>query len=249
MRWRNRHIELGEAGLRVRKASGRPPRLTLPQKQGLLLMLLWGPEAYGWKTQVWTTKRIAQLIRQRYGISYHPDHIGRVLHQLGWTVQKPERRAVERNEAAIQRWTDTAWERVKNFTRLGAHLIFIDESGFMLAPTVHRTWSPVGQTPLLRHRHRNDRLSFVSGLSVSPQRYHLGLYGMFFLDNIGQEEICLFIREVLRHLRGRVIALLDNSNTHRGAMIKKLCLQFARLTLVYFPSHAPELNPDEGVWG
>lgn len=80
-------------------------------------MLLRGPEAYGWKTQVWTTKRIAQLIRQRYGIRYHPDHIGRVLHQLGWTVQKPERRAVERNEAAIQRWTDTAWERVKKTSR------------------------------------------------------------------------------------------------------------------------------------
>jgi transposase len=71
---------------------------------------------------------------------------------------------------------------------------------------------------------------------------------MFFWDNIGQEEVCLFIREVLRHLRGKVIALLDNSNTHRGTLIKKLCVEFPRLTLVYFPSYAPELNPDEGVW-
>jgi len=117
MRWRNRHVAFGEAGLRVINASGRPARLSLRQKQGLLRMLLRGPEAYGWKTQVWTTKRIAQLIRQRYGVRYHHDHIGRVLHQLGWTVQKPERRAVERNEAAIQRWTDTAWERVKKTSR------------------------------------------------------------------------------------------------------------------------------------
>jgi transposase len=117
MRWRNRHVALGEAGLKVRKTPGRPPRLSPPQKQGLLRMLLRGPEAYGWNTQVWTTKRIAQLIRRQYGIRYHPDHIGRVLHQLGWTVQKPERRAVERNEAAIQRWTDTAWERVKKTSR------------------------------------------------------------------------------------------------------------------------------------
>jgi hypothetical protein len=144
---------------------------------------------------------------------------------------------------------DGLGEGKKNFTRLGAHLIFIDESGFMLTPTVHRTWAPVGQTPLLRHRQRNDRLSFISGLSISPRRYHLGLYGMFFWDNIGQEEVCLFIQEVLRHLRGRVIALVDNNNTHRGTMIKKLCAQFPRLTLLYFPSYAPELNPDEGVWG
>lgn len=119
----------------------------------------------------------------------------------------------------------------------------------MLAPTVHRTWSSVGQTPLLRHRHRNDRLSFVSRLSVSSRRYHLGLYGMFFWDNIGQKKICRFIREVRRHLWGRVIAVLDARNTHRGTMIKNLCAESPRLTLVYFPSCAPELNPDEGVWG
>ena len=137
----------------------------------------------------------------------------------------------------------------KNFARLGAHLIFIDESGFMLTPTVHRTWAPAGHTPLLRHRYRNDRLSFISGLSVSPRRFHLGLYGMFFFDNIGQTEVCVFLREVLRHLRGRLIAILDNSNTHRGKPIERLCAQFPRLRLIYFPPYAPELNPDEGVWG
>lgn len=137
----------------------------------------------------------------------------------------------------------------KNFSHLGAHLIFIDESGFMLTPTVRRTWAPVGQTPLVRHHYRNDRVSFISGLSVSPLRFHFGLYGMFFFDNIGQQEVCVFMREVLRHLTGPLIAFLDNSNTHRGKPIEELCAVFPRLKLIYFPSYAPELNPEEGIWG
>jgi transposase len=136
----------------------------------------------------------------------------------------------------------------KNYSRLGAHLIFIDESGFLLTPTMRRTWSPVGQTPLLRHHFANDRISVISGISASPTRCRLGLYGMFFWDNIGQEEVAAFLREVLRHLRGHLIALLDNSNTHRGGAVEQLRRRVHRLHLEYFPAYAPELNPDEGVW-
>ena len=119
----------------------------------------------------------------------------------------------------------------------------------MLTPTVRRTWSPIGTTPLLRHQFRNDRISVISGLSVSPGRQRLDLYGMFFWDNIGQDEVCAFLHEVLRHLRGHVIALLDNSRTHRGQPVQQLLQSFPRLHLEYFPPYAPELNPDEGVWG
>ena len=143
----------------------------------------------------------------------------------------------------------TLEEDKKNSARLGAHLIFIDESGFMLTPCVRRTWAPVGQTPVVRHRFANDRISVISGLSVSPTRKRLGLYGIFFWDNIGQDEVAVFLREVLHHLRGHVIALLDNSNTHRGGSVRELCQKMPRLQLEYFPAYAPELNPDEGVWG
>ena len=137
----------------------------------------------------------------------------------------------------------------KNAARLGAHLIFIDESGFLLIPTVRRTWAPVGCTPLIRHHFANDRISVISGISVSPAGKRLGLFGMFFWDNIAQEEVVAFLHEVLRHLRGHVIALLDNSNTHKGVPLQDLCRRFPRLHLEYFPPYAPELNPDEGVWG
>src|SRR5207249_3487003 len=105
----------------------------------------------------------------------------------------------------------------KYAARLGAHIVFADESGFLLIPTVVRTWAPQGETPIHRHRQgRRDKLSVISGISVSPKRRRLSLYYLLFFENIGQEEVCVFLRELLRHLRGPIIVLLDNSSTHKG---------------------------------
>jgi transposase len=132
---------------------------------------------------------------------------------------------------------------------LGAHIVFADESGFLLIPTVVRTWAPRGETPIHRHRQgRRDKVSVISGISVSPQRYRLGLYYLLFFENIAQEEVCVFLRALLRHLRGPIIALLDNSTTHQGEPLQTLRRQHPRLTIEHFPSYAPDLNPDEGVW-
>lgn len=113
LRWRDRKHAFGEEGLKVRSSPGRPSRLSTEQKQRLLELLLQGPGAFGWRTQVWTTGRIAQLIESQFHVVYHPDHVGRILHSLRWSPQKPERRAPERNEEAIQQWKTKNWRRIK----------------------------------------------------------------------------------------------------------------------------------------
>ncbi|MGH9830363.1 MAG: transposase, partial [Blastocatellia bacterium] len=95
-----------------------------------------------------------------------------------------------------------------------------------------RTWAPEGQTPIHRHRQgRRDKISVISGISLSPQRHQLGLYYLLFFDNIGQEEVRVFLRELLRHLRGPVIVLLDNSSTHQGEPLQKLLRKHPRLLI------------------
>lgn len=136
----------------------------------------------------------------------------------------------------------------KNAARLGAHLVFIDESGFLLIPPVRKTWAPRGQTPLQRHRYRREKVSVISGVSVSPQRHHFGLYFQCHHKNIQQAEVCDFLRHLLRHLRRQVIVLWDNAPIHKGEPIRKLCRRYRRLHLEALPPYAPELNPDEGVW-
>jgi len=144
--------------------------------------------------------------------------------------------------------TPTVAANKKKAARLGAHIVFADESGFLLLPHVAKTWAPVGQTPIHRHVYRRDKISVISGISVSPKRQRLNLYYYLFYDNIGQEEVGLFLRHLLRHLSGPVMVLLDNSSTHQGGPLQELLRRNPRLHIENFPSYAPELNPDEGVW-
>jgi transposase len=113
MRWVSAHRRHGEAGLKVRPAPGRPRRLSARQEARLLRELLRGPLAHGYGTDLWTTQRIAEVIERKFGVRYHRDHVGRLLARCGWSPQKPERRARERDEAAIERWKRTRWPRVK----------------------------------------------------------------------------------------------------------------------------------------
>jgi transposase len=136
----------------------------------------------------------------------------------------------------------------KNAERLGAYLVFLDESGFLLIPPVQRTWAPRGHTPRFYHPLRHDRISAISAISVSPKRKHLGLYYQLYDHNICQDDIVAFLRHLLRHLPGPVIVLLDNYKPHKARALLRLCQQHSRLHLEYFPAYAPELNPDEGVW-
>ena len=112
-RWKRAAAEGGSEALAAKPNRGRPPRLTPEQKQELAQIVRAGPLAAGFRNNLWTCRRVAQVIRQRYGVEYHRDHVGRVLHALGFTQQKPQRRATQRDEAAIEHWRTQEWERIK----------------------------------------------------------------------------------------------------------------------------------------
>jgi transposase len=117
LRWRNAFRSQGPDGLKAKPASGRPPKLNPRQKQRLVRLLAQGALAHGYRTELWTTQRIADVIEQRLGVQYHRNHVGKLLHQVGWSHQKPERRAIERDEAAIETWKQTVWPAVKKTPR------------------------------------------------------------------------------------------------------------------------------------
>jgi transposase len=79
--------------------------------------LLRGAQAAGFETDLWTCPRVAQWIQRRFRVRYHPDHVCRLLHALGWSPQKPQRRAIERDEKAIRRWMRDTWSPVKKKPR------------------------------------------------------------------------------------------------------------------------------------
>jgi len=113
LRWRDAFQNGGKDALKAKPASGRPPRLTSKQKERLVRLLTKGAMAHGYRTELWTTQRIADLIERQLKVKYHHNHVGKLLHQIGWSHQKPERRAIERNETAIAEWKRSVWPRVK----------------------------------------------------------------------------------------------------------------------------------------
>jgi transposase len=112
-RWQAAVAAGGPAALRAKPAPGRPRRLSSRQRARLLKLLLRGPLAHGYGTALWTLPRVADLIARTFGVHYHPAHVWKILRGEGWSCQKPERRARERDEAAIQRWRTQRWPHIK----------------------------------------------------------------------------------------------------------------------------------------
>ena len=117
MRWLRARRRGGPGALRVRSSPGRPLKLNLSRRRRLLKLLLKGAPAHGYRTQLWTTARIAEVIAREFGVRYHRDHVGRLMHSLNWSPQKPETRALERDERAIEQWKRKDWPRVKKTPR------------------------------------------------------------------------------------------------------------------------------------
>jgi len=112
-RWQQAVQRRGRSALKPKPVPGRPARLNKRQRQRLSQILLAGALQSGYATDLWTQKRVAKVIQARFGIEYHPNHMWRFLHSLGWSVQKPETRARERDEKAIAHWKRYRWPHIK----------------------------------------------------------------------------------------------------------------------------------------
>ena len=103
-RWHQAIAEGGLAALAAKPVPGRPRKLQQDKCQRLLDLLLEGAMAYGFPNELWTLKRIARVIFREFGVHYHPNHVWRVLRRCRWSCQVPERRPVQRDEAAVEHW-------------------------------------------------------------------------------------------------------------------------------------------------
>lgn len=174
-RWRR--MARQQRGLDPRPLPGPTPLLSDGHLEQLERLLLQGAKAHGWPNELWTAGRVARLIRDRFGVSYHPEHVRKILkRRLGWTSQKPRRKARERNDKEVERWKADDLPRILGRAYMrGIHVVFLDESGFQLTPALRRTLAPRGRRPVLEAWDRRDRISAISCISLSPQTGRAGL--------------------------------------------------------------------------
>jgi transposase len=236
----------GLEALRSHPSPGRPPQLSAAQKR-LIPEFLWhGAEAYGFRGEVWTCARVAQVIEEEFGVHYHKDHVGRLLQELHWTPQVPIRRAIQRDEDAIRRWRDEVWPELQRQARRERRtLVFEDEAGFYLLPGLVRTYAPEARTPVIREKQTRDHLSVMGGLTPLGKVYTLArqesLNGLHSIE---------FLLHLLHVVGPRLLVIWDGSPIHRRAEVKEFVSSTrGKVWVEALPGYAPDLNPwDEGGW-
>jgi transposase len=112
LRW-EQHRKAAKAAAWKRRPLGRRPKLTLAHKHTLEKALEQGAQAHGFLNDLWTLPRVATLIERQSDVRLHPGHVWRLLGQLGWSLQRPSGRAVQRDEVAIARWKKQTWPALK----------------------------------------------------------------------------------------------------------------------------------------
>lgn len=175
-RWLKRAREGDAAALYRQPPPGPTPRLSAEQLARLPGMLAQGAEAFGFLDAVWTSKRVAAIIREEFGIRYHPDYIGRLLRAVGWSAQKPIRRPTQRDEAAIEQWSTERWPALQAKPRRRGALSFGSTSRLSIpclrwSARGHLEPAEAGRTsePMLRRRGRAPVRTPLGRCPPSPQ--------------------------------------------------------------------------------
>jgi len=134
---------------------------------------------------------------------------------------------------------------------LKAHIVFIDESGILMAPLVRRTWAPVGETPFLYQKGRSyQKVSMIAALTVPPVRKRIGLYFSIHTDrNFIARTVVGFLKRLHRHIQRPLLVVWDRSRIHRSVLVQSYVQKNRRVHIELLPAYAPELNPVEQFWG
>lgn len=236
----------GAEGLRSRTAHGRSAKLTRAQLWQVPEFLWHGAEAYGFRGEVWTCGRIAEVLHEEFGVVYHPGHVSRLMKQLGWTPQLPIIRAIQRDEQAIREWRDHVWPMLqKQARRERRMLVFTDESGFYLLPGVVRTYAPSGLTPVLHEFQTLDHLSIAGALTYDSYR----VYTLVRQRSLNGSHMIEFLKHLLQVVGSRLLVIWDGSPIHRRQLVQDfVTASRGKLRLERLPAYAPDLNPVEGLW-
>lgn len=238
-----------QGGLRAlagRPRPGRPCRLN-DEQRGRIPDFLWhGAEAYGFRGEVWTCLRVVDVLEEEFGVRYSKSQVSRLLKALGWTPQIPVTRAIQRNEAAIRRWQAETWPQIRQQAfQERRTIVFIDESGFYLLPSVVKTYAPRGETPILKEWQTRDHLSVMGGLTPQGK-----IYTLVRQESLNGLHTVEFLLHLLREAGPRLLVVWDGSPIHRRKEVKEFLSQGAarQIHIEPLPFYAPDLNPVEWLW-
>ncbi|WP_455431503.1 IS630 family transposase [Streptomyces celluloflavus] len=254
-RWRRAWRERGEAGVLTKGSPGRP-RLGPTQISRLERELARGPLTHGWADQRWTLARVKTLIGRLFHVSYTVEGTWRLLKRHGWSWQQPARRAIERDEEAVEPVEEGGLAAGKSTAAAcGGWIVFEDEAGQSMTPPRARTWGRRGRTPVVRVRGRGSGRVSMAGMTCYKPGQRSRMFSAVRECNGRKDQPKGFGWRDFRDLRARIqlggpiVLVWDNVRIHLTAPLREFIAANADwLTVFQLPSYSPDLNPQEGVW-
>jgi transposase len=189
---------------------------------------------------------VATLIQRKYGIRLAANSVGRLLAQLGITAQKPLHRAIERDEALVQKWLRAEYPKIKKMAKAqGADIYFGDAAHIRSDHHAGRTWGKKGETPIVMATGARHGMSLISAItSKGHMRFMVKESG-----GVNADVFIEFLKRLLTGAKRRIFLIVDRGPAHRAKKTKAFVETLGgRLKLFFLPPYSPDRNPDELVW-
>lgn len=246
-RWLRQYEDEGLEALVEKIARGPEPKLSEKQRQQVKRWILGkDPRQYGLDYGLWTRRIVQKMIEEEFGVELGLTAVGRLLASLEITPQKPLRRAYERDPVAVDLWVAETYPKLKKRAkRLGAKIFFLDEAGFQSDPPLGRTYGLKGQTPVVETSGQRQSLNVISAVNSRGE-----FWAATYTGKLNAESFVAFLQNFVQGRTDKVFLVVDGHPAHKAKLVKNYLQSLeGRLELHFLPPYAPDLNPDEYVWG
>jgi transposase len=246
-KWLRAHKKGGEKQLESHQSPGPSPKLTEKQCQQVKRWIIGrDPRQYGFDFGLWTRQIVATMIQERFGVTYTLPGVGFLLTRLDITPQKPLRRAYERDEKAVLEWKEKTYPQLRKRAREhGADIFFLDEVGVRSDSPLGRSYGLRGKTPVVKTSGQRQQVNAISAVNSKGAFWFKIYTGM-----LNAFTFMLFLKDLMKGRPRPVFLVVDGLPAHKAKSVAKYVQSTeGRLELHFLPPYAPDLNPDEFVWG
>ncbi len=244
--WLAKAREGGKDALKAKAVPGRPPRLNATQISKLYGFIVGvDPRQMSFEFALWTREMVREVIRREFGVKLSVVSVGRLLHTMGLSPQRPLHRAYQQNPDAVEAWKTEQFPAIRaEAKKAGATVYFADEAGIRSDYHAGTTWAPIGKTPVVANTGARYSINMLSAVSAQG-----ALRFMLHDGTVTADVFIEFCKRLLKDAHSPVFLIVDGHPSRRANATKQFVAGTeGALRLFFLPGYSPELNPDEWVW-
>jgi transposase len=245
-RWLEKYHYGGEEALKTELRPGREPKLNALQMSQLARMIRdRNPLQLHFTFALWNRAMVRELIRREFGVRLSETSVGRLLRRLGFSPQRPLRRAYEQDRTRVEQWRREEFPAIQRQAKaVNAIIFFADEAGVRSDYHTGHTWAPVGQTPVVPRTGARFSLQMLSAISAQGEMRFMVHEG-----SVTADTFCEFLTRLAAGMERKIYLVVDGHSIHKAAKVQKhLAALGGQITLFFLPPYSPDLNADEWVW-